>query len=108
MERRGMTAIYSSIISAANMLSRHFAAETGTDLRILVLTDGQNNSGASPQEALEAVNNIGAVVDAIVVGNNPDSNLRRIVNATDGECYQSSSLGEGFELLESEGVVSLR
>lgn len=73
-----------------------------------MLTDGQNNTGARPEEALEAASQIGAVVDAIIVGDNPDANLRRIVNATDGECYQISNLGEGFELLESEGVVSLR
>merc|ERR1712057_71656 len=58
--------------------------------------------------ALEAVNSIGAVVDAIIVGDNPDANLRKIVSATGGECYQIGSLGEGFELLEAEGVVSLR
>merc|ERR1711939_995707 len=108
MEKRGQTAIYSSIIEAASMLGKHFAAESQTDLRILVLTDGQNNAGASPEQALEAVNQIGAVVDAIIVGNNPDANLRRIVNATEGECYQINNLGEGFELLEAEGVVSLR
>jgi ubiquitin-conjugating enzyme E2 D/E len=108
MEKRGQTAIYSAIIEAVNMLSRHFTAESSTDLRILVLTDGQNNTGTSPEEALEAASRIGAVVDAIIVGNNPDANLRKIVNATDGECYQISNLGEGFELLEAEGVVSLR
>merc|ERR1712137_184939 len=90
------------------MLGKHFDPESPTDLRILVLTDGQNNAGAPPEEALEVVNQIGAVVDAIIVGNKPDANLRRIVTATDGECYQISSLGEGFELLEAEGVVSLR
>merc|ERR1719235_1796081 len=108
MEKRGQTAIYSSIIEAVNMLSRHFKAESPTDLRILVLTDGQNNAGASPQAALQAANQIGAVVDAIIVGNTPDANLRKIVTATGGECYQIKSLGEGFELLEAEGVVSLR
>lgn len=108
MEKRGMTAIYSSIIEAANMLGRYFSAESKTDLRILVLTDGQNNSGASAEEALRAANEIGAVVDAIIVGDNPDANLRRIVNATEGECYQISNLGEGFELLEAESFVSLR
>ena len=60
------------------------------------------------QAALEAVNSIGAVVDAIIVGDNPDGDLRRIVSAAEGECYQVSSLGEGFELLESEAVVSLQ
>merc|ERR1712072_1290034 len=104
----GQTAIYSSIVEAVSMLEKHFEAESPTDLRILVLTDGQNNTGAPPEEALEAANRIGAVVDAIIVGNSPDANLRKIVSATDGECYQISSLGEGFELLEAEGVVSLR
>lgn len=108
MEKRGQTAIYSAILEASRMLAKHFNAESQTDLRILVLTDGQNNAGAPPEEALEAVNQIGAVVDAIIVGNNPDANLRRIVNATEGECYQINNLGEGFELLEAEGVVSLR
>merc|ERR1712087_785673 len=108
MEKRGQTAIYSSIIQATLMLKSHFQEDSQTDLRILVLTDGQNNTGASPEEALEAVNNIGAVVDAIIVGDRPDANLRRIVNATGGECYQINDLGEGFELLEAEGVVSLR
>jgi len=108
MEKRGQTAIYSAILEAASMLERHFTAESQVDLRILVLTDGQNNAGAPPQEALAAANRVGAVVDAIVVGNNPDVNLRKIVNGTGGECYQVNSLGEGFELLEAEGVVSLR
>jgi ubiquitin-protein ligase len=108
MEKRGQTAIYSAILDAVSMLERHFTAESSVDLRILVLTDGQNNAGATPQEALAAANRIGAVVDAIIVGSNPDANLRKIVNATEGECYQINSLGEGFELLEAEGVVSLR
>ena len=32
---------------------------------------------------------------AIIVGNTPDADLRRIVTATDGQCYQISHLGEG-------------
>merc|ERR1711953_641708 len=108
MEKRGQTAIYSAIVESATMLSTSFTPDTKTDLRILVLTDGQNNTGATPEQALRAANRIGATVDAIIVGDNPDNNLRKIVAATDGECYQISSLGEGFELLESESVVSLK
>jgi ubiquitin-protein ligase len=107
-EKRGQTAIYSAVSQAASMLEKHFDADSQTDLRVLVLTDGQSNSGILPTEALAAVNRIGAVVDAIIVGDRPDADLRRIVNATGGECYQISNLGEGFELLEAEGVVSLR
>merc|ERR1719171_424164 len=103
-----MTSIYSAIVKAAQMLEKRFQKDSQVDLRVLVLTDGQNNTGVSPAEALEAVNQIGATVDAIIVGDRPDANLRRIVNATGGECYQINDLGEGFELLEAEGVVSLR
>lgn len=90
------------------MLEKRFQEDCPIDLRILVLTDGQNNSGAEPSAALEAANRVGAVVDAIIVGDNPDGNLRKIVNATEDECYQINNLGEGFELLEAEAVVSLR
>merc|ERR1712117_344747 len=45
MEKRGQTAIYSSIVEAAGMLQKHFDVDSQTDLRILALTDGQNNTG---------------------------------------------------------------
>jgi len=108
MAVRGTTAIYSSIVEAAAMLEPRFREDPRIDLRVLVLTDGQNNAGEAPEAALRAVNGIGAVVDAIIVGDQPDANLRRIVSATGGECWQISDLGEGFELLEAESVVSLR
>ncbi|CAJ1422005.1 unnamed protein product [Effrenium voratum] len=108
MKKRGQTAIYSSILEATEMLKPYFSPSSPVDLRILVLTDGQNNAGAAPEAALEAVNAVGATVDAILVGDNPDADLRRIVSATEGECYQIRHLGEGFELLESEAVVSLK
>jgi ubiquitin-protein ligase len=73
-----------------------------------VLTDGQSNAGATPAEALEAASAIGAVVDAIIVGDVPDAMLRKIVSATGGTCFQIKSLSEGFELMEAETVVSLR
>ena len=107
MTKRGQTAIFSAIIEGARMLTPVFTSAPATDLRVLVLTDGQSNSGASPQAALTAVNHIGAVVDAIIVGDRPDASLRKIVAATGGLCFQINSLGEGFELLEGEGVASL-
>jgi len=108
MQTRGRTAIYSAILEGVRMLEPRFAEHPDADLRIVVLTDGLNNAGISPQEALSAVNSIGAVVDAIIVADKPDPDLRRIVTATDGQCFLISDLGEGFELLEAESVVSLR
>jgi len=71
------------------------------------LTDGQSNEGESVEAALEAANAVDAVVDAIIVGDNCDHDLRRLVQATGGRCFQIQSIGEGFELLESEAAVSV-
>lgn len=108
MEKRGSTAIYSGVIHAAAMLEATLMETPSADLRILALTDGQNNAGCEAEEALAAALRVGAVVDAIIVGDQPDSKLRRIVKITGGECFQIASIGEGFELLEAERVVSLR
>jgi len=105
---RGSTAIYSVISCAVDMLRPVFEAHPQVDLRVLVLTDGESNAGVSPQAALLAVNSIGATVDAIIVGDQPDANLRRIVELTGGECFNIRSLSEGFRLMEAEAVVSLR
>merc|ERR1719507_747151 len=43
MEKRGLTAIYSSIIEAVGMLEKHFHEGCEADFRILVLSDGKNN-----------------------------------------------------------------
>mmetsp|Transcript_13476 Transcript_13476/g.20473 ORF Transcript_13476/g.20473 Transcript_13476/m.20473 type:complete len:337 (+) Transcript_13476:1-1011(+) len=90
------------------MMKPYFAEDSKADFRVVVLTDGQNNAGLDPSDALYAANSIGAMVDAIIVGDRPDSNLRKIVNASGGECWQINDLGEGFELLEAESVVSLQ
>jgi len=108
MKQRGSTAIYSAIVEGCKMLQPIFHNSPKTDLRILVLSDGNNSCGISPEKALEEVDKIGAVVDAIIVGDNPDENLRRIVSASHGSCFQIRRLSEGFELMESETVVSLR
>lgn len=108
MKKRGSTAVFSAIKQGASMLAPLIASSPSIDLRLLVLTDGQSNSGCPPQEALAAANAIGAVVDAIIVGDSPDADLRKIVAATGGLCFQIRSLGEGFELLEGEAVASLR
>ena len=105
---RGGTAIYSAIVSAVDMLRPQFAARPEADFRVVLLTDGENNAGVSQQAALQAAFEIGAVVDAIIVGDNPDTNLRKIVAATGGNCYQIITLSEGFELMEAEAVVSLK
>merc|ERR1719436_472064 len=66
MEKRGQTAIYSSIVEAVSMLQGYFDETSKVDLRVMVLTDGQNNNGVSAETAVRAAGEIGAVVDAII------------------------------------------
>merc|ERR1719401_354569 len=47
VEKRGTTAIYSSIVEAVSMLQGYFDETSKVDLRVMVLTDGQNNNGVS-------------------------------------------------------------
>ena len=60
VEKRGQTAIFSAIVSAAAALEPVAASSPEVDLRILVLSDGQNNSGHSARDALHAAHD-GAV-----------------------------------------------
>jgi len=109
MKQRGATAIYEAILSGVEMLEPIAKAHSRTDLRVVLLTDGQNNqTKVTALDAFQAANRVGVVVDAILVGSDADQDLRRIVQATGGECYRIGNIGEGFELLEAENVVSLR
>ena len=49
------------------------------DLRIIVLSDGSNNTGKSAQAALDAANRIGAVVDGIADNNSEDHVVGRVL-----------------------------
>jgi Mg-chelatase subunit ChlD len=98
MRPRASTAIYSASLHACHMLHPYNTQKT--DLRVLVLTDGQNNAGATPQEAVKEVQKIGAVVDAILVGDSPDENLRKIVTASGGTCFQIRSLSDWIHAMQ--------
>jgi Mg-chelatase subunit ChlD len=109
LQPRASTAIYSAVLHGCSMLKPYHESSPESDLRILVLTDGLNNAGVTPQEAFKEVAELGVVVDAILVGDAlPDKNLRKIVAASGGTCFQINSLSEGFELMEAEAVVSLK
>ena len=72
---RGGTHIYDAILAACNMLKPVFESDPTVDLRVLVLTDGESCGGTNADTVLPRVNKIGAVVDAIIVGDCPDPAL---------------------------------
>lgn len=107
MACRGSTAIYGAIVKACNLLEP-MKAQPGIDLRVLILSDGQNNDrSVTAVQALQRCYDIGATCDCIIVGTSCDRDLLKIVSATEGRCFQITSLADGFETLESPSVVSL-
>ena len=85
-------------------MSRHPRA----DLRVIVLSDGQNNAHhVTADDALASLADLGCVCDALIVGSSADQDLRKLVSATEGECFQITSLAGAYETLESRAVVSL-
>ena len=75
LQPRGGTNIYDVIKEGCAMLKPVFVSDPNIDLRVLVLTDGESCGGMRAAAVLPYVNEIGAVVDAIIVGNSPDPNL---------------------------------
>ena len=73
MKKRGATAIFTAIEKGVEMLEPVAVAHPHTDLRVVVLTDGQNNHHPidplyTALDAFEKAHRVGVVVDAILVG----------------------------------------
>lgn len=108
METSGSTAIYHAIQVACDMLARAAVQHPAADLRVICLSDGQNNCHeVSAETALAALQGIDAVCDCLIVGDQADDALLRVVAATEGEYFSIGGLADAFECLESEAVISL-
>eukprot|EP01065_Artemidia_motanka_P052102 TRINITY_DN9323_c0_g1_i1.p1 TRINITY_DN9323_c0_g1~~TRINITY_DN9323_c0_g1_i1.p1 ORF type:complete len:506 (+),score=159.94 TRINITY_DN9323_c0_g1_i1:94-1611(+) len=108
LKPRGRTAIYESITTACSMLEKYRSAYPDCDLRVMVLTDGQNNcTKVSSGAALARLNAIGAVCDCLLVGGRPDDDLLRLVAATEGCATLITCLADAYECLESQSIISL-
>ena len=89
MKCGGSTAIYGAIDQACRLLEPLQARHPAASLRVLVLSDGLNNVRLPTSlQALQHLYDVNATCDAIIVGNNCDVDLRRIVAATGGQCFQ--------------------
>lgn len=104
----GATAIYEAISAACNLLRRERTKHPNADLRVICLSDGQNNRHrVTATDAANALGEIGAICDCLIVGKCADQDLRKLVAATEGECFEVSGLADAYETLESDAVVSL-
>lgn len=112
MAASGSTAIYEAVVVACNKVLGPFASKYhSANLRVLVLSDGQNNShNVNADDALRALANVGAVCDCMIIGgssNSADDGLRRLVAASEGVCVEIAGLSDAFEALESSAMISL-
>ena len=81
MKTGGATAIYAAITAGVKMLQPIAKNHPHADLRVVLLTDGQNNSSPSALDAFKCANQVGVVVDAILVGTSVDHDLRKVSRA---------------------------
>merc|ERR1712070_190127 len=97
------------IATGTEMLKQIHQQHPDADLRVLCLSDGLNNcNDVTAQQALDGLQEIGATLDGFIVGDSPDTNLLKIVTASEGMCFQIDCLADGYECLESPAVISLK
>ncbi len=90
----GGTAIGDALLSAGDLLA---ASDTGRTQAVFLLSDGQNNEGATePDDAAEILRDQGVVVYTLPLGNAADGEiLAGIADETGGEMFPSET---AFEL----------
>jgi ubiquitin-protein ligase len=103
------TRLYDSIVTAADMLTQHCAAE-GLDAaakRIFVLTDGEDNmSSTLPWSVAQHLQRSGITLDAIPLAG-MNTNLAALCRASGGLCFEVDSQEQGIGLFEREATLQL-
>lgn len=108
MKTDGTTAIFEAVVAACSLLEPFAKRYPSADLRVVVLTDGQNNCNTvRADDALKALAACGAVCDCMLLGGGADQDLRRLVAASEGVCVEITGLADAYEALESPAMVSL-
>lgn len=107
MRPAGTTALFDAVSRGCALLAQALARNPEAELRVIVLSDGQSNSGVGADAAAAALREVGGTCDAFIVGDAADSGLLRLVSASGGESFKVGSIADAYETLESEGVVSL-
>ena len=101
---QGMAGQNTAIGEALAMGVRAFKHSKAKTKIIILLTDGEHNSGAiSPKEAMELVKNEGIKVYTIAVGNKDEADsalLEKIANESGGEFFGASNAKELAEVYQ--------
>ncbi|CAD8083491.1 unnamed protein product [Paramecium sonneborni] len=76
-------------------------------LRIIALTDGEDNeSKENPQSLISRIFENQIIIDSFVVSNDCQG-LKTLTHASSGRCYCPQTLAEGMSLFEIESILSV-
>mgnify|MGYP000149540891 FL=1 len=104
----GSTKLWDCIVEAVEMLKELKKSYPSCILRILCLSDGEDNSSEySPFETAKKLIDEGVIMDCVVVGE-LSSSLKGIAFASGGYVFLPRSVSEGLRLFELETLLSVR
>ncbi|CAD8137345.1 unnamed protein product [Paramecium octaurelia] len=105
---QGMTALYVALKNAIDSLLQFKKKYPNCILRIIALTDGEDNKGRySPEFIAQTIVQNQIILDSFVVYDKCDG-LKQITKAAGGQCFCPKTIQEGLKLFEYETILSAK
>ncbi|CAD8059537.1 unnamed protein product [Paramecium sonneborni] len=105
---QGMTALYVALKNAIDSLLIFKKKYPNCLLRIIALTDGEDNKGRfSPEFIAKTIVENQIILDSFVVYDKCDG-LKQITKAAGGQCFCPKTIQEGLKLFEYETILSAK
>lgn len=104
----GGTKCFDAIDYAINQLIEIKKKYPNIILRIIALTDGEDNSSKeNPKTLIKRIFEHKIIIDSFVVGKNCKG-LKTLTHASNGRCYCPTDLATGMQLFEIESILSVK
>src|SRR2546423_4531619 len=105
----GTTALWDALLKAKDLLAVLKAGQPDLKCRIVLLTDGQNNSSSSyPAEVCSGLYFNDIVLDAIVIGTSATADLFRMAKHTGGYAFNPKTRNLLYQIPMLETFVDIR
>ena len=106
---RGSTAVFNALSLANSMLMTQKASFPKTKCRIILLTDGEDNSSNMAASFIaDTLHNNDIVLDAIVIGSDSTSELFKISRSTGGYAFHPQTQHIFFQIFLLETFIDIR
>ncbi|KAF8244058.1 hypothetical protein K440DRAFT_588903 [Wilcoxina mikolae CBS 423.85] len=109
VQPNGCTAMWNAIIKGKEMLSTLKSTSPDSKLRIILLTDGEDNDSIfRPAEVCHQLYNDCIVLDAVVIGTNKTADLFKVAKHTGGYAFNPQSRNALFQIFLLETFLDVR